>query len=134
MMSPPRLTTDQEREVTTLEQGLEAGTLTAETLRQTIVRIVATDSASATSQRRQDLLYLQTARSNPHAQVIGMMMIADGTASEGALDADDWPYQSVVEAIVDGWRVISFPNMALMALNHDDAHGLEFEFILERWR
>ena len=133
-MSPPRLTTDQEREVTTLEQGLEAGTLTAETLRQTIVRIVATDSASATSQRRQDLLYLQTARSNPHAQVIGMMMIADGTASEGALDADDWPYQSVVEAIVDGWRVISFPNMALMALNHDDAHGLEFEFILERWR
>ena len=54
------------------------------------------------------------------------------TMHEGASDADEWPYQTVLEAMEDGWRVISFPNLALMALNHDDSHGLEFEFILER--
>ena len=48
-------------------------------------------------------------------------------------DPDDWTYQSALDAINDGWRVISFPNMALLALSADDPHGLGFEFILEKW-
>jgi len=63
-----------------------------------------------------------------------MTLMEGGEQKPVPENADDWPYQSAVEAMRDGWRVISFPNMALMALNHDDAHGLEFEFILERWR
>ena len=134
MSKIPRFTADQESELGALERELATGTLTGERLRQGIGRIASADSPSAIRSGMQDLLYLQTARSNPNSQVIGMMLIEDGTPSEGALNADDWPYQSAVEAMRDGWRVISFPNMALMALDHDDAHGLEFEFILERWR
>ena len=46
---------------------------------------------------------------------------------------DGWPYATVIDAIRDGWRVISFPNMAL-SLDENRTYGLGFEFILERWR
>ena len=124
-----QLTNRQEKELNELEGELAAGTLTAVRMREAVGRI-----ASVHGPGTQDLLYLQTARSSPASQVVGMLLVADGVLSEGALDADEWPYQTVVEAMREGWRVVSFPNMALMALNHDDAHGLEFEFILERWR
>ena len=39
---------------------------------------------------------------------------------------------TVIDAIRDGWRVISFPNMAL-SLDENRTYGLGFEFILERW-
>ena len=46
---------------------------------------------------------------------------------------DAWPYQTPLDAINDGWRVIAFPNTALLALSADDPQGLGFEFILEKW-
>ena len=121
------MTAIQEQIAADLEKALAAGTLTTDALRRGIREI--TDRPDKTVQ---DLLYLQTERSSPYSKVIGMMMIENGQRHEGALDADEWPYQTVLEAMEDGWRVISFPNLALMALNHDDSHGLEFEFILER--
>ena len=120
---------EQKRELAALEAELAAGGLTAERLRAGATRL-----AAGTGRVIQDLLYLQTNRSSPASQVIGMLLIEEGETSEGALDADQWPSQTVLEAMRDGWRVVSFPNMALVALNHDDVHGLEFEFILERWR
>ena len=44
---------------------------------------------------------------------------------------DEWPYNSVLEAMNDGWRVIKFPEMALM-LQEDKTFGLGCEFILEK--
>lgn len=85
-------------------------------------------------QRRQDVLYLQTQSTSPGSTVVGMLLIEDGVLSEGPLDPDDWPYQTVVEAIRDGWRIISFPNMALLTVDEKEFYGLGFEFILERWR
>ena len=111
-----------------LESELKAGSLSPDRLRQGLEEIAGGGTA-----RTQDLLYLQTARSSPSSQVIGMMSLVDGEPTEGALDADEWPYQTVVDAMKDGWRVVSFPNMALLAMNAADAHGLEFEFVLERW-
>ncbi len=46
---------------------------------------------------------------------------------------DDWPYEKVVDALRDGWRIISFPDMAL-SLDENRTYGLGFEFILEKWR
>ncbi len=108
---------------------LEAGTLTTDRLRQGIEEV-----ARQNGRKQQDLLYLQTSNTSPHSQVVGMMMIEDGERSEGALEAEKWPYQTVLDAVKEGWRIISFPNMALLAMDHDDSHGLGFEFILERWR
>ena len=122
--------TETQKEVAgNLIAELEASTLTTDRLRQGIEEI-----AQQNGRKQQDLLYLQTSNTSPHSQVVGMMLIQDGVRSEGSLDAEEWPYQTVLDAVQDGWRIISFPNMALLAMNHDDSHGLGFEFILEKWR
>ena len=50
---------------------------------------------------------------------------------DGPADPEEWPYRTVVEAIRDGWRVIQFPNLALL-LDEKRSYGLGCEFILER--
>ena len=39
----------------------------------------------------------------------------------------------MLEAVSDGWRIIKFPEMALL-LDESRSFGLACEFILERWR
>ena len=58
--------------------------------------------------------------------------VEDGEIREGPANVEEWPYRSPLEAIRDGWRVIQFPNMALM-LDESHTYGLGCEFILERW-
>ena len=82
--------------------------------------------------KRQDLLYLQTASTSLSSQVNGMILIEDGEISDGPENPDDWPYQTVLDAIRDGWRVIFFPNLALM-MDESRTYGLGCEFILEKW-
>tara|TARA_B100000029_G_scaffold497065_1_gene564211 strand:+ start:127 stop:498 length:372 start_codon:yes stop_codon:yes gene_type:complete len=122
------MTETQQKIAADLETELAIGTLTTARLRQGIADIVQSSGNS-----RQDLLYLQAANTSPHSQVVGMMLIQEGVRSEGGLDAEKWPYQTVLDAVREGWRIISFPNMALLAMDHDDSHGLGFEFILEKW-
>ena len=93
----------------------------------------------AEAPRRQDLLYIQANESALHSDVIGMKMLVDGEyvdepgpAGPKPSAEDGWPYATVIDAINDGWRVISFPNMAL-SLDENRTYGLGFEFILERW-
>jgi len=62
------------------------------------------------------------------------MLIEDGVLKEGPANSEDWPYQTVLDAVGDGWRIISFPNMALLTVDDREFHGLGFEFILEHWR
>ena len=78
------------------------------------------------------LLYLQTQGSSLAAAVHGMALVQDGEIREGPANVEEWPYRSPLEAIRDGWRVIQFPNMALM-LDESHTYGLGCEFILERW-
>jgi hypothetical protein len=42
-----------------------------------------------------------------------MRIIEKGEISDGSEDPDNWPYQTVLEAIRDGWSVIKFPELAL---------------------
>ena len=121
--------TDKSRDITNaLTAKLAAGTLTIDELRRGIAALLSEDG------KRQDLLYLQARTSSVEDKVIGMMLIEDGKADEGPKDPEDWPYKTVLAAMRDGWRVISFPNMALLAVSPDTPHGLGFEFVLERWR
>ena len=87
--------------------------------------------AQVLSGKRQDLLYAQAVETGLDSRWIGMCMMVDGELIEP--DDDDWPYNSTIDAIKDGWRVISFPNMSL-SLNENRTYGLGFEFILEKWR
>ena len=102
------------------------GALTEEKLRNFL------EELARGGRQRQDLLYLQTQGSSLAAPVHGMALVRDGEILEGPPEVEDWPYRSPLEAIRDGWRVIQFPNMALM-LDESRTYGLGCEFILERW-
>ena len=83
--------------------------------------------------QRQDVLYLWTLFSSVTSKVNGMALVEDREVKACPEDPEDWPYQSVLEAMNDGWRIISFPNMALM-MDESKTYGLGNEFILERLR
>ncbi len=106
-----------------------------EAFQEGTLKVEALQDALATAQRvvskTQDILYLQAASTSLTSQVHGMLLMQDGEISEEVPDAGDWPYQTVLEAVRDGWRIIQFPNLALL-LDEKKTYGLGCEFILER--
>ena len=79
----------------------------------------------------QNLLYLQTNGTSLDSDVLGMTLVENGQMADVSEDSKDWPYQSVLEAIRDGWRVVQFPNLALL-MDESRTYGLGCEFILEK--
>ena len=90
-------------------------------------------NATSLSPKRQELLYLQAEQTRVTFPVMGMSIFENGKFSDGPRDPDDWPYQTVSQAMQDGWRIIKFPEMALL-VDEKRTYGLGCEFILERWR
>ena len=123
------MTETQQQITESLVAELRSGTLVEARLRQGI-----TDIAAETDKKRQDILYLQAGNTSPASQVVGMTCIEGGVLKEESPDPNAWPYQTVLDAVQDSWRIISFPNMALLTVAEEEFHGLGFEFILERWR
>ena len=104
---------------------LREGRLTEERLRE------LEDAIGAERPRRWDLLYLQAAKSSEASDVVGMRMIRNGEVVYPLPAPEDWPYKTVLDAINDGWRVIKFPELALL-MDEGRTYGLSCEFILER--
>ena len=123
------MTETQKETMEALVAELQQNTLTEASLREGVADIVGADNP-----KRQDILYLQAVTTSPGAAVVGMLLVEDGELREGPPDPEDWPYQTVLEAVRDGWRIISFPNMALLTVDEKEFYGLGAEFILERWR
>ncbi len=109
---------------------LRAGTLVEADLQQALDRL-SDGTSDGAPPKRQRLLYLNTGSTGVDSQVLGMSLVENGQILEGPDDVDEWPYNSVLEAMNDGWRVIKFPEMALM-LQEDKTFGLGCEFILEK--
>ena len=109
---------------------LRAGTLVEADLQQALDRL-SDGTLAGNSPKRQRLLYLNTSSTAVDSQVLGMALVENGEILEGPDDVDEWPYNSVLEAMDDGWRVIKFPEMALL-LQEDKTFGLGCEFILEK--
>ena len=107
-------------------EKLRRGELTEQDLRHVIAAI------DAAPPRCQDLLYLQAGSTSVASGVLGMALVQDGRMVELPDDLSDWPYKTPLDAIRDGWRVIQFPNLALM-MDETRTYGLGCEFILERW-
>ena len=74
-----------------------------------------TDQSEGDSPKQQRLLYLNTGNTGVDSQVLGMALVENGQILEGPDDVDEWPYNTVLEAMDDGWRVIKFPEMATAA-------------------
>ena len=81
---------------------------------------------------QQDILYLQCSGTSLGDRVIGMSLVINGEIIEQN-PQEPWPYEKVLDAMRDGWRVVQFPTPALVP---DDSQptGLGCEFILEKRR
>ena len=121
------MTETQKEILNSLMAELQQGELTPAQLCQGITNLIG-----QTRRKTQDILYLQARNTSPESQVVGMMRIEDGKRIPCPPDPDDWPYQTVLDAVKDGWRIISFPNMSMLAVDEKEVYGLGFEFILER--
>jgi len=106
---------------------LRANTLTDADLEQGLQRL----KQSNTSSNVQRLLYLQTHTTDLESPVLGMSLVDNGKMHDGPDDPDDWPYQTVLEAMSDGWRIIKFPELSLAYLDPEYG-GMKWEFILEK--
>lgn len=84
------------------------------------------------AQPRQRLLYLHARGPSIYAPVIGM---AEHVPVKGAKDTirtrDAWPYETVHDAIVDGWQVIHFPQQ-MAPFDDRELDYVGFEFILQK--
>lgn len=110
-----------------LEQCLakfRAGTLSEQDLEEALM---ALDEPAC-----QRLLYLQADNTSVTSQVEGMALVDGDGVHDGPDNPDDWPYQTVFEAMKDGWRIVHFPEMTLMLVGEQETHGLGCEFILEK--
>ena len=75
----------------------------------------------------QDLLYLQAQSTSVDSPLVGMSLVEHGEVRDEPAEPDQWPYQSVLDAIRDGWRIVKFPEMAVL-LNEERTYGLGHEF------
>lgn len=84
------------------------------------------------TQPRQRLLYLHTKAPSIYAAVIGMAQHEPLSGHKDRLRTiSDWPYQTVHDALVDGWQVIHFPNL-LSPYDDRELDYVGFEFILQK--
>lgn len=106
---------------------LAAGRLSLETL-DALERLATAPPA------RQRLLYLHAATPNLHSQVVAAVRHDPIPGARAQIDplAPDLPYQSVFEAVVDGWRVIHFPDQRA-PFDDREIDIVGYEFVLEKW-
>lgn len=82
---------------------------------------------------RQRLLYLHAATPNIRSQVIGMALHepVQGSVTEIVTEEQEWPYDTVHDAILDGWQVIHFPDQRT-EFDDREIDILGYEFILQK--
>ena len=82
---------------------------------------------------RQWLLYLHAATPGIRSQVIGMALHepVEGSVTEIVTAEQEWPYNTVHDAILDGWQVIHFPDQRT-EFDDREIDILGYEFILQK--
>ena len=82
---------------------------------------------------RQWLLYLHAATPGIRSQVIGMALHEpiEGSVTEIVTEEQDWLYNTVHDAILDGWQIIHFPNQRT-EFDDREIDILGYEFILQK--
>jgi predicted metalloenzyme YecM len=83
---------------------------------------------------KQRLLYLQCESVSVRSPVLAMALHEPVAGSVTQIEPTgiEFPYATVHEAIIDGWRVISFPSPKEPATTDEGLTVLGYEFILEK--
>ena len=84
--------------------------------------------------RRQRILYLHAKSPSIRSPLIGFAIHEPVADSVTQIDPEneEFPYESVHDAVIDGWRVIHFPQQRA-PFDDREIDILGFEFILERF-
>ena len=108
---------------------IEAGTISGTDLQT----LLATVNEYGGSEVRQRLLYLHAASPSIYSGLVGGVLHEPEAGSIAQIDpmAPELPYHSVHEAVVDGWRVIHFPQQ-LAPFEDREIDVMGYEFILEK--
>lgn len=85
------------------------------------------------AQPRQRLLYLHARTPSVFSQILGYTPIEPIKHYQAEIMATDldWPYETVHDAIVDGWQVIQFPHLQA-PFDDKDIDVVGYEFILQK--
>ena len=85
------------------------------------------------SQLRQRLLYLHARTPNVFSDIIGLTQIEPtaGFRVEISADALEWPYNTVHDALVDGWQIVQFPHLQA-PFDDRELDVVGYEFILQK--
>lgn len=81
---------------------------------------------------RQMLLYLYSKSTNMRSAIASWALYDPTVSYEPTLPSQDVPYDSVIEAVNDGWRIVQFPRAELHQFSDVDNTYLGYEFILEK--
>ncbi len=107
----------------TSRQKLSDGILTSEDLDQ------LEDLTRAPTQL---VLYLYSKSTNMGSGIASWMLCDATKPQEPTLPSQEVPYDSVLAAVADGWRIVQFPDAKLYSYQGVDNDYLGFEFILEK--
>ena len=82
---------------------------------------------------RQRLLYLHAVTPNIRSQVIGLALHepVEGSVTEIVTEEQEWLYNTVHDAVLDGWQVIHFPDQRT-EFDDREIDILGYEFILQK--
>ncbi len=81
---------------------------------------------------RQLVLYLYSKSTNMRSAIASWALYDPTVPYEPTLPSQDVPYDSVIEAVNDGWRIVQFPRAELYQFSDVDNTYLGYEFILEK--
>ena len=81
---------------------------------------------------RQMVLYLYSKSTNMRSAIASWALYDPTVPYEPTLPSQDVPYDSVIEAVNDGWRIVQFPRAELYQFSDIDNSYLGYEFILEK--
>ena len=90
------------------------------------------DLASLLNQPRQKVLYLYSKSTNMRSPVASWALYDPTEPDEPKLPLQDVPYQRVIDALADGWRIVQYPIPQLYRFSEIDNDYLGVEFILEK--
>ena len=89
--------------------------------------------ASQVAESRQLVLYLTAKSTSMYAAVVGWALFDPTSVREPTPLSEEPPYQSVLEAVADGWRVVQFPVSSSYQYKDLENDYVGFDFVLEKW-
>ena len=81
---------------------------------------------------RQLILYLTARSTNLRSGIVSWVLYDATKEHEPTLPSEEMPYDSVLEAVADGWHVIQFPVINLYDYKDQENDYIGFDFILEK--